>query len=425
MAQCCRFLRWHAGAVAALLLGLSACGGGGGGTTTSPVTHVLPPVSAANAVDANVAVLEVKQGPQSNVNIPYVSVTVCVPGSTSNCQTIDQVLVDTGSTGLRLFASQVSLSLPAHQIGNNAGITSCAQFVNTLAWGSITRADVAISGERASNIPIQLMDASNYPSAFSTPCGSSPLIATSSDGVKNWRALSANGILGVGQFASDGQTYFKCTGPNAATCQLSGSNAPSAAQQVRNPVSHFATNNNGVVLQLPAVPDGGATQASGYLIFGINTQGNNQLLNANLLQVNNSGQFTTVYNGAELTRSLMDSGANGLYFNDKAISNACLTVPTDFYCPSSTRNLTATIRLGGTSATVPITFSIANADTLTASGNYVFNNLGGKNSESDFDPAFVWGLPFFFGRSVFTAIEGKQVTRTSDVLTGPFSAFTN
>jgi hypothetical protein len=38
---------------------------------------------------------------------------VCVPGSTSDCQTIDHVLVDTGSTGLHLIGSVLTLLGPA------------------------------------------------------------------------------------------------------------------------------------------------------------------------------------------------------------------------------------------------------------------------------------------------------------------------
>ena len=38
----------------------------------------------------------------SYINKPCVSVTVCTPG-TSTCQTIDDILLDTGSFGLRIF----------------------------------------------------------------------------------------------------------------------------------------------------------------------------------------------------------------------------------------------------------------------------------------------------------------------------------
>lgn len=53
------------------------------------------------------------------------SVTVCVPG-TSNCVTIDNVQVDTGSQGLRVLASQLpaSLELPAVPATPPAGMAN-------------------------------------------------------------------------------------------------------------------------------------------------------------------------------------------------------------------------------------------------------------------------------------------------------------
>jgi hypothetical protein len=116
-----------------------------------------------------------------------------------------------------------------------------------------------------------------------------------------------------------------------------------------------------------------------------------------------------------------------LYFDDAALSaDNCSLAATDFYCPPSTRDLSATIQLGGTGGNVDVNFSIANADQLFApngvsSGNYAFNNLGGSFGSSAFD----WGLPFFFGRSVYTVIEGMPADGGSGTLTGPFEAFTN
>jgi len=51
---------------------------------------------------------------------------------------------------------------------------------------------------------------------------------------------------------------------------------------------------------------------------------------------------------------------------------------------------------------------------LPVGGDSVFPNLGGP-SAGNFD----WGLPFFFGRNVFTAIE----TRNTPAGTGPFWAY--
>lgn len=416
-----------------LALGLlGACGGGGAGGSSSggsanvaaalaPGAVVTFPTSAASVADANVAAITVGLGPGANVNIPYVTVRVCAPGSSTECRDIDNVLLDTGSTGLRLFADQLPANLlPPHAIGNSRDISECAQFYNTQAWGRVALADVQIGGERTTTaVPVQLMDAHFAPLPTDT-CGSAPLLSTRTNTNAGapplTRALSANGILGVGLFAHDGQYYFDCATPDSSCLATASPN-----QQVQNPVSLFDVNNNGVVVQLPSIPATGAERAQGYLIFGVGTQANNQLGAANVVPVNRVGHFTTVYRGVSLYHSIMDSGSNGLYFNDPApqvLGGSCTSASSDFYCPAAPRDLSASIQLA--SGAVDVAFSVASADSLLADRrNYAFNNLGGPLNGSSFD----WGLPFFFGRSVYTVIEQRSVPGTS--LNGPLHAFTD
>ena len=55
-------------------------------------------------------------------------------------------------------------------------------------------------------------------------------------------------------------------------------------------------------------------------------------------------------------------------------------------------------------AGVTVNFSIENADNLLNSSNTAFSTLGGPyiSTPAEFD----WGLSFFYGRSIFTAIDG-------------------
>lgn len=418
-----RIVAW--GMALGLALLLAACGGGGG-SGTSNVVASFPP-SLASLSDSNVTALVVKQGPGNNINIPYVSVTVCLPG-TNTCKTIDNVLVDTGSIGLRLFASQLAqapaITLPGHTIGGSTTISECAGFLNNLAWGTVNVADVVIGGERAPSVPIQLMNA-GFASVPST-CGTSPLLISSSDSNPpgNSQTLVANGILGVGLFAYDGQTYFSDSPPSTAI-------HPAASQQVQNPVTLFSSgNNNGVVIQLPAVSSLGASVAQGYLIFGVGTQSNNRLGSANVVQVTSNGLFATSYRGYNYA-GFFDSGSNGLFFTDPSPTamGTCPPAYSDFYCPGSAQNTSATIRLNATT-NATVSFSIANAGALFSQNNYAYSNLGGTfgsvcNSGTLSCGYFDWGLPFFFGRTVYTVIENHQVNTGSSVLTGPFNAFTN
>jgi hypothetical protein len=73
--------------------------------------------------------------------------------------------------------------------------------------------------------------------------------------------------------------------------------------------------------------------------------------------------------------------------------------------------------MGTNGATGPVSFSVGNADSLTSNANNAaVPDLGGP-----FPGIFDWGLPFFFGRNVFTAIEGKSTPGG----TGPYQAYTN
>jgi hypothetical protein len=296
---------------------LSGCGGGSGnsvsgtnGTSGTGGTGAAGfPVSAASLSQPNVVAISVESGPGNNVNLPYVSVTLCTPGS-STCKTIDHILLDTGSTGLRVFASVLNavpaLALPPQQVGGSSTITECAQFLNAVAWGSIKLADVRLGGKLAASVPVQLLEPT-MPVALSSSnlCGSAQVLA-------NPDSLGANGILGLSLFGIDRQRYFNCANP-VGSCQV----AVAPALQVQNPVSLFGSDNNGVLVQMPALGSSGASTASGYLVFGVGTQFNNQLGNANVVPVNPSnGFFTTTLNGRSLTRSFMDSGSNGLFFND-------------------------------------------------------------------------------------------------------------
>ena len=56
---------------------------------------------------------------------------------------------------------------------------------------------------------------------------------------------------------------------------------------------------------------------------------------------------------------------------------------------------------------------------LVQTNNAAFNNLGGSSGSGPFSSFFDWGLPFFFGRTVFVGIEGQ----TSPLGTGPYFAF--
>ena len=61
-------------------------------------------------------------------------------------------------------------------------------------------------------------------------------------------------------------------------------------------------------------------------------------------------------------------------------------------------------------------YSVANADALFTTSSLAFAGLAGTAGQGT--NAFVWGMPFFYGRSVFTSIWGQTLSAN-----GPWNAF--
>lgn len=405
--------------LAGALEGAMGCGGGSSSSTTTGGGGGNG--GGGGGATANVQSIVVNTGPAAGppTNAPYIdgaftSVTVCVPGSTTNCQTIGGILVDTGSSGLRVLSSALTIALPQQTVGG-APIVECLPFVDGFTWGPVQMADMTIAGEKASSMPIQVIGSASF-STIPASC--------SSNGPEedDLASLGVNGILGVGSFAQDcGEGCVVSGAANAGfyyACPATGCvvTTEALASQVVNPVVLFATDNNGVILEFPAVT-GAEASDTGSMIFGIGTQSNNGLGSATVYGIDpNTGNFTTTYKNVTYTdQSFLDSGSNAIYFLDKPTTGfPTCTDLTFWYCPTTTQNLSATNQ-GTNGANGTVAFVVGNADSLTANANDgVANGLAGPNTGM-----FDWGLPFFFGRTVYTAIDGQNTPAGA----GPYWAY--
>jgi len=410
----------------------SSCGGGG---STGAVSGSGGSTGTGSTVN-NVAQLIVDAGPGGigTADLAFTTVTVCLPGTTS-CQTIDHVQVDTGSEGLRILSSVLTLPLPQETSSGNSAF-ECTQFADlTFLWGPVVTADIQIAGESAKSVPVQVINPATATPAAPADCSSSQSSGQLTQDSTVFD-LGANAIVGIGSFRQDcgGACAFSAIPGTYYACNSTGCSNASASltAQVQNPVWMFANDNNGVVLQLPAISDSGQATASGSLIFGIGTQSNNGLGNAAVLQVDPAlANFTVQFDGTTFTDvNFLDSGSNGYFFLDSAtLTNAPFNTPMPdcpnstglkgFYCPSPPLPLSVSV-IGNTANGTPvgasrtINFNVASAQNLFSNGASAYDDLGGENSGS-----FDFGLPFFFGRTVYTAIEGQSTPAG----TGPFFAF--
>ena len=376
--------------VLVLVAGHAACGGGETGSSPGGGTPPAPPVVSGDNVMA-ITVNGSLCSSNSYINKPCVSVTICTPG-TSTCQTINDILLDTGDSGLRIFKQVLSVSLTQVTSGGNP-VGECIQYVDgSSVWGPVKVAGVVLGNEPAVQVPILVID-----STF----GTAP--ARCSGAYQTPAEAGYNGSLGVSFFEQDcgatcsagagNQYYFACSD---ATCN---GTAVSLANQVQNPVALLPVDNNGVIVQLPSVPSSGSPSVNGYLVLGIGTRSNNTPTAVTAYAADASGNFITSFNGSDYT-GFIDTGSNGLFFPSPSLPDC--TTYSAWYCPSSTQNLSATNK-GASGAPSGVTsFQIANFETLfVTTTNNVFADIGGDHV--DFD----WGLPFHLGRNVYIGIEGK------------------
>jgi hypothetical protein len=415
-----------------LAIALSSCAASSAPSSSATVTSgltngsTLPPLSGSNvmALTVNGSLCSAANS-QGYLNKPCVSVTICdLTGA--NCQTIDDILLDTGSFGLRVFSSILNTGLAAALTplrNGNSPIVECVNFVdNSADWGPVELAKVGLGGEPGIDVPIQVINSTFGNSATYCPGADADPVAA-----------GFNGILGVGLFAQDcgegcatttqNKMYYACaSSSDSASCSEI---AVSLAQQVTNPVSLLPLDNNGVIVELPSVSFGGTDSASGYLVLGIGTRSDNTPVGVTAYAADpDAGEFTTSFSGSTYSSSFLDSGSNALYFSPPSSISAELpdcgntdAGAAGWFCPASTTLFSAMNSGYSGSTSGNVSFASGNFLSLANTSNSVFSELAG--SLSDGGQSFDWGLPFYLGRNVYVGIENTS----SSLGTGPYWAY--
>jgi hypothetical protein len=167
---------------------------------------------------------------------------------------------------------------------------------------------------------------------------------------------------------------------------------------------------------------------AGTLYFGIGTQTNNTLGSATVLTTSassssaNVGLLTAIYNGVALNESFLDSGSNVYFFVDRTIPTCTQSQLQGYYCPTNSEMLSPTLQ-GQNGVSLSAAFTLNNAQVLVSTNDAVLPGIGGNpnllGTLSAYPRSFDFGLPFFYGRNVYTAIEG----RSAGGVTGPYFAY--
>ena len=361
------------GGLFALLLTLSGCGGG---SSSSPAPEATctggPPAGVASPGQYSLPVYESTCA--QTINTPVVTLTICVP-NTNTCQNVPNILLDFGSTGLRLSHTlPIAGELPQETV-NGQPLTECYYFESGYNYGPVVSATVTL-GSKMVKVPVQISN-----SLLSAPCGS--LVSPSSSSAP-FEPLY-NGILGVlfPQYDNTSSSAIYLAGEQVWT--------PAQNETVQNPVYLLTStsNNNGVLLSISTTisETTGAPGFTGTLTFGAPTSGTTSL------QTDQYGEITATYNSNTYTNSaFFDTGSNGFFIDNPDIIPNCSGNLAGFFCgnaPSQSATLTGT----GTNQSYTLTFAIDNAQTLLSTGNTVFSTLGGYQ-QGIFDagfPAFLYG----------------------------------
>jgi hypothetical protein len=356
------------------------------------------------------------------INHAYVTVKVCIPG-TATCADVDHVLLDTGSNGLRLVRSVLvsqSVALPGTTDPQGNALEECVSFTGGQTWGPVATADVFLAGEKAASVPVQVMNDTNTGAAPPATCGANGTLINAVAG------FGANGVLGVGVFVQDcGPACASAATPLPVYYGCNAAGACSAENvalplQVTNVVAQFVTDNNGVIVNLPNLANAnGDASLEGELIFGLSTQADNMLPATGLtvLGADSNGDFTTSFNGSvAVLPALIDSGTDAYAFDDPSLGVCSSGAYIGYYCPAVAPQPVFATNTGVGSYTDSnvVNFAIADPNTFVAGAAAVAGLAGGGGTTG-----FVWGMPFFYGRQIYLAID----QRVSGIYTGPFYAY--
>jgi hypothetical protein len=400
----------------ALPILLSGCFGGNGSTTPASPP---PPI-------ANVVTVTVDGGPAAapgQINHLYVAVKVCAAGSQTACATIDHVLLDTGSVGLRLVGSVLaaqSVTLSPAQDSQGQTLEECVVFGGGQTWGPVALADIGMAGERALKVPVQILDDAASGAPPPADCGANGSL------INDVPTLGANGILGLGVLVQDCGAacvaaaaplpiYYGCSTAGACTAENLALDA-----QVVNVAAMFAADNNGIVLKIPnLVNANGDAVVQGELIFGLSTQTDNTLPATGLtvLGADGNGDFKATFNGsATVLPALIDSGTDHYGFDDPSMAVCPSGEFIGYYCPAVAPQNVYAVNTGyGAYNTVnTVNFAILDPNSFVA-GAAAFAGLGGGGGST----RFTWGMPFFYGRSVYFGFDRG----VAGPYTGPFYAY--
>ena len=359
--------------------------------------------AATPQLAGNIVPVEVRQVAPMQYNKLFVDVTVC--NASRQCRTVPDVLVDTGSVGLRLLRGALDgLELAPVTDPRGRPLSNWSSFGSGDLWGTMHLAQVRlgeVSTTRA--IPIEVYDLpgrrEKLPDGYAD-VDTRPEIAR-----------MGNGILGISPHRHFPKGYYV----KGAKTQMPGASRWLAVQvdatrQLTNPIARFPSPyDNGSVISLPEVDwTAGATRVQGWLGLGIGAATEALFPHGARIvshDLDDNGQFAAAI-GARRFPVLVDSGTNALSLDLSHLGVSRHARYASYYDAVAPTPIELAVRSGDDEVKLarPLyvgpTVKYLKAHSTHGALPMVVGWDDGQRSLS------VLGLPFFYGRTVATGLRG-------------------
>lgn len=327
-----------------------------------------------------------------DINIPTVSLVVCLPGNASLCRRIDHILLDTGSSGLRIFRNVLPFDPPPLS-WEGRSVYECLPFGTANLWGQLGAIDVRLGREPfLRSLPVQIMGRNPVRSLqHILP----PTCAQKVPDRPEETFAGFNGILGIAPQRYDFGFDYLC---EKSHCSLW---APSVPFQVPNPVMLLPEDNNGVVLSFPRTPSNGNGPISGELRFGIWTQADNRIPSASTTYFLDGTGSLRALSGLSRIPVRIDSGTNfSLMPSSYWRFPSCPQPISSFACPPEPTVFPLLIQGDSGPSMGLVALSVRDARVILEKNSSVLPGILYKGKDSPF-PMIELGLPFFLGRTIY------------------------
>ena len=360
----------------------------------------------------NIVPVEVRQLCHSDrCNKLFVELTVC--DAKRQCRTVPNVLVDTGSPGLRLFRDALDgLALDPVRTVDRRPLGNWSSFGSGELWGTMHWAQVRL-GDLATTeaIPIELFDEPSPDELLPAGYGSGDLRG-------QLGAMVGNGILGISPHRHSPDGYFVYVGPGRTGWDADWFPVQlDKALQLANPIAHFpAPYDNGSVIHLPEVDwCNGQRAAQGWLGFGLGPPTavlfpQDRRVIAQELDKSHRFPLTLAKRQLDVT---VDSGTNLLVLDLEHLGWARHGYFENCYDPAAL--VPVELAVGSTVDRVKLArpLYVGPADKLSKmfQGYAVLPTIATWPDPQQMSKAHrkkknILGLPFFYGRAVATGLEG-------------------